>query len=173
MVLDAAQRRGNLVLELKIEPPGGDLEVVHDLVQGLVVEAVKLARRGKGSLPGAKPVEQAARMAVVDATTPGILLLESDDRECSDLVGLPAGLANVDALLERLIQDFEGTFINSGLRQLVCPVLVRLLDVLAQDQLHLQYTWAEPAWALAKQCSITATQARRLSKAIEVASARG
>lgn len=168
-VLDAAQRRDRLVIELKIDPPEGNLGRIRDLMQELVIQAVKVARE-TGTSRGATPAEDAARLELVDATTPGILLLENCGSEVGvDPVGLPTGLTWIDGLFERGIQDFERTFLASQLRQLVCPSFRGLLDVLAHGQLDFQYTWAKPTWALAKQHSIRASQAGRLSKVIELA----
>ena len=168
-VLDAAQRRDRLVIELKIDPPEGNLERIRDLMQELVIEAVKAARSAKGSWPTAKPAEKVARLNLVDESAPGIVLLAGESEVDGHPVGLPTGLGWIDVLFERSIQDFERTFLSSELRPLVCPAFRNLLDALVRDQLEFQYTWAQPKWALARQHSIRPSQARRLSKVIELA----
>lgn len=181
-VLDAARRRDNLVIELKAEPPEAreghrmhvrSLVQLLDLMQKLVNHAYRAARR---ELPSGwrstVSVEEAVLMDVVVPAMPGsfCMLLEAGNRR--DKLSeneLSQGLRRVDALFEhattRNATPAVAFLRDTGGR--LASTYLKLLNFLAEERVGFHYTWAEPSFSRARQHSISAARARRLSRHIE------
>ena len=180
-VLDAAQRRHNLVIEFRAEPPEArygnrihlnSLVQLLDLMQKLIGHAYRAARREAPKPHQATiPVDEAVLMDVVVPAMPGsfCMLLEAgnqthDSRESE----LSQGLRRVDSLFENAgSRNAKPTV--ALLRQTgghLATTYVKLLNFLAEEELGFHYTWAEPTFDHARQRSITASRARRLSESI-------
>lgn len=178
-VLDAAQRRDNLVIELKAEPPESEdgnrihldsLVQLLDLMQRLVGHAYRAARREAPGGWNAPPrVDEAVRMDVVVPAMAGsfCMLLEAGS-ETYDFgeSELSRGLRRLDALFENAgsrnsrrtvahVRDTGGHLAGT---------YVKLLNFLSDESVGFHYTWAEPSFSRARQRSISAADARRLSR---------
>ena len=180
-VLDAAQRRDNLVIELKAEPPESkagnrihlnSLVQLLELMQKLVDYAYRAARREVPALQRATiPVEEAVLMDVVVPAIPGsfcMLLEAGSGTHDSGASELARGLRRVDSLFENAGSQNARPTVRL-LRQTgghLATTYVKLLNFLAEEEVSFHYTWAEPTFSRARQRSITAARAFRLSDSI-------
>ncbi len=181
VVLDAAQRRENLVIELKAEPPesrSGNRIHLDSLVQLLVLMQKLVGHayrsvqkeRGKRILTGSR-WDEAVRMDVVVPAIPGsfCMLLEArskyhDTEECA----LASSLQYIDALFESSNSKKTTSAANHFLQSSghLASTYFKLLNFLAKEKVGFHYTWADPSSSKARQSSMTAKRALRLSNSL-------
>lgn len=178
-VLDAAQRRDNLVIELKAEPRESEnghrihlssLMELLNLMQKLVGHAYRAARRESHDRSyTAMPVEEAVLMDVVVPAMAGsfCMLLEagSGTHDAGERE-LAQGLRRVDLLFEhagsKVVRQSVSHLKETGGH--LAATYVKLLNFLAKEEVGFHYTWAEPNFSCARRQSISAARARRLSR---------
>ena len=173
-LLDTAQRRDNLVIELRAEPPeGADGHRMHvhslvqmlDLMQKLVGHGYRAAvRELPRNLRSVTPVDEAVLMDVVIPAAAGsfCVLLEaaSNDQECGG-GELSRGLEVVDAL-------FAGAQARNGINVLrqtggrLASTYMKMVNFVAEERVGFRYSWAEPAFSQVRRNSISVNRARRL-----------
>ena len=180
-VLDAARRRDNLVIELKAEPPEStddhrirlnNLVQLLELMQKLIGHAYNATQKDRGRRQtGGLLGNEALRMDVVVPAMPGsfCMLLEgvkqSHDSKESELA---LSLRRVDSLFEGIGSSKPKSMIEllSHERGHLASTYMKLLEFLAKEKVGFHYTWAEPSFSCARQRSITAANARRISNSI-------
>lgn len=165
-VLDRSKRRKNVVVELKVSPShdeGVHLNHLYARFQELVAEATKVARRKGMSSTTPTPVEEASRLEA-EVTAPGIVLLEAQSPREGRFENEPrTALHWIDGVFHVILGPHAADIHNREAGQLLGSAL-QLLGLLAEKQLDLQYTWADPESASARQHAITAAQARTLGR---------
>ncbi len=180
-VLDAAQRRQSLVIELKVEPPESEndhriqlasLVQLLDLTRKLVSHACKAARIEANTIRNSKTRSvKAPALDVVVPTLPGsfcMLLEERSEGQNSEENELAQGLRRIDSLFDhfgtRNVKLTEQHF--RLVDQHLATTYMKLLNFLKQGKVGFLYTWAEPNFSRTHQRSIAAAQAIRLSNSI-------
>ena len=173
-LLDTAQRRDNLVIELRAEPPeGADGHRMHvhsliqmlDLMQKLVGYGYRAAVR---DLPRkfrpATPVEEEVLMDVVIPAAAGsfCVLLEaaSQGEECRG-GELSRGLEVVDALFASAkARNGVNVLTQTGGR--LASTYMKMVNFVAEERVGFRYSWAGPAFSQVRRNSISVSKARRL-----------
>ncbi len=173
-LLDTAQRRNSLVIELRAEPPEGtDEHRIHvhslvkmlDLMQKLVGYGYRAAvKRVPRNLRSTTPVEEAVLMDVVVPAAAGsfsVLLEAASDGPEGRGGELSRGLEVVDAL-------FAGAKARGGVNVVtqtggrLASTYMKLVSFVAEEHVGFRYSWAEPSMSNVRRNSISVDEARYL-----------
>ena len=173
-LLDTAQQRNSLVIELKAEPPEGmdehrmhvdNLVQMLDLMQKLVGYGYRVAvKQVPKNLRSPTPVEEAVLMDVVVPAAAGSfsVMLAAARHGSEDAPGeLSRGLEVVDAL-------FAGAKANDGVSVVtktggrLASTYMKLVNFVAEAQVGFRYSWTEPALSQVRRSSISVDEARHL-----------
>lgn len=173
-LLDTAQRRDNLVIELRAEPPqGADDHRLHvhslvqmlDLMQKLVVYGYRAALKNTPrSLRPPTSVEDAVLMDVVVPAAAGsfCVLLEATGGggECRG-GELARGLEVVDGLFAASkAHDGVNLVMRTGGR--LASTYMKLVGFVAEERVGFRYSWAEPTLPQVRRNSMDVDEATQL-----------
>ena len=173
-LLDTAQRRNSLVIELKAEPPEGmeehrmhvdNLVQMLDLMQKLVGYGYRAAVKSvPRKLRSETPVEEAVLMDVVVPAAAGsfsVLLAAARYGSEGGRGELSRGLEVVDALFAGAkARDGISVVTRTGGR--LASTYMKLVNFVAEEQVGFRYSWVEPALAQVRRNSISVDEATHL-----------
>ena len=172
-LLDTAQRRDNLVVELRFDPPEGDDHRIHvhslvrllDLTQKLVEYGYRSAVRDeRKKLRSQTPAREAALMDVVVPAVAGsfCVLLEAANRggEAASS-GLSKGLDVLDALFSGA-KAHDGIDVVTRAGGRLATTYMKLVNFLADEHVGLRFAWTEPTLPTVRRSSISVDEAIRL-----------
>lgn len=174
VLLDTAQRRNSVVIELKAEPPEGtgehrmhvdNLVQMLDLMQKLVGYGYRAAvKRVPRKLRSETPVEEAVLMDVVVPAAAGsfsVLLAAARHGSEGGRGELSRGLEVVDALFAGAkAHDGVNVVMKTGGR--LASTYMKLVNFVAQEEVGFRYSWAEPEFSKVRRNSISVDEARHL-----------
>ena len=173
-LLDTAQRRNSLVIELKAEPPEGmdehrmhvdNLVQMLDLMQKLVGHGYRAAvKRVPRNLRSETPVEEAVLMDVVVPAAAGsfsVLLAAARNGPEGGRGELSRGLEVVDALFAGA-KAHDGVNVVAKTGGRLASTYMKLVNFVAEQQVGFRYSWTEPALSQVRRNSISVDEARHL-----------
>ena len=179
-VLQQAQARNNLMLELIVEPP--EAAANHrirvetfvgllDQVQKMVKHAYKAAVR---ELPPRHrprvPLAEAALLDVVVPADAGSFRVVLEASGPPDLLGgseVARALHRVDTLFEHPADPDSTLAIAKQNRGHLAGAYLNLLKFLARRQTGMRYSWADPSFTQPKSRAVSQAEAGRLAEVLE------